>query len=308
MDDPITSSSSHPVGAQQTAAHGRVYVAYHKPALMVTGLGLVPIQVGRVGASEHLAMIGDDTGAHISELNASHSELTAHYWIWKNDGVADMVGLMHYRRLLELKRRARLPRFSEIYDLNFDPTRYAQELGKFLDAPDCDILAPAPTQLCQSLRGQYARLHHAADLNLLEETIARYHPDFLPDLQNALAGRSLRIGNMFIMRRDIFNDYSALLFDVLDRVHAQIAASNSTRPAYQARYAGFLVERMLTAYLGGQMIRQRHPGLRIRDTAILNIDRGLVAQAGLVQRLKWAWRGQLPLGARDILKRVWLRV
>ncbi|WP_134681502.1 DUF4422 domain-containing protein [Paracoccus ravus] len=291
MQDP-DASHRHDSGQSRK---GRVYVAYHKPAPLVAGEGLVPIQVGRHGAAQKLAMIGDDTGAHISDLNPSHCELTAHYWIWRNDPGAEFLGLMHYRRFLDLAARRPARRHPEHYELGFDPAAYARSVATFLDQPDCDIIAAAPTRLRFTLRRQYARCHDVADLNLLEQVVAERRPDFVEDLRRALDDSALRIGNMFIMRRPVFEDYSTLLFDVIGAVHEKLAQQGGARTGYQARYAGFLAERLLTAYLAGPRLHSLYPGLHIRDAVVLNVDPEPVARAGAAQRVKWVMRRQIPL-------------
>ena len=61
----------------------------------------IPIQAGAALTDIKIAKVSDDTGDNISLKNPKYCELTALYWIWKND-MADYVGLSHYRRHFDL--------------------------------------------------------------------------------------------------------------------------------------------------------------------------------------------------------------
>ena len=77
-----------------------VAVATHKPYKMPDGPIYLPLHVGAELHPDVLPdMQGDNTGDNISALNASYSELTGLYWLWKNCD-AQYKGLVHYRRLL----------------------------------------------------------------------------------------------------------------------------------------------------------------------------------------------------------------
>ena len=81
----------------------------------------LPIQVGKKLCPEtNLGFQNDDVGDNISRKNSYYSELTALYWIWKNNPAA-YKGLVHYRRFFGTKNFAKRhfsrDRFARIADM-----------------------------------------------------------------------------------------------------------------------------------------------------------------------------------------------
>ncbi len=73
-------------------------IAMHKPYPVPRASIYLPIHVGAALNPDVLSHIqGDNTGDNISTLNPYFCELTALYWLWKNND-SDYKGLVHYRR------------------------------------------------------------------------------------------------------------------------------------------------------------------------------------------------------------------
>ena len=63
----------------------KIGMACHKPSVLPKNPLFVPIQVGSAIAARRMeGMCHDDEGDNISAKNASYCELTAQYWLWKN--------------------------------------------------------------------------------------------------------------------------------------------------------------------------------------------------------------------------------
>ncbi|MDN3713794.1 DUF4422 domain-containing protein [Paracoccus cavernae] len=131
--DPVVSVA---LPAQQdvpASSGARVYLAYHKESPRIASATLQPIHVGRVAAETPLAgMPGDATGENISHLNPEYCELTAHFWAWKNNRDASTIGLMHYRRLLDLSPVPQDTRHPERFVMDFDAANYMAEADRSL--------------------------------------------------------------------------------------------------------------------------------------------------------------------------------
>ena len=92
----------------------KVLVAAHKNYEMPTDPMYLPVFVGKdLHPDVNHTFQGDNTGDNISQKNPTYNELTAIYWGWKNLDV-DAMGLVHYRRTLELAPPGRFFRFDAV--------------------------------------------------------------------------------------------------------------------------------------------------------------------------------------------------
>ena len=81
-----------------------VYMAAHIRQMTWPYDYIIPIQAGAKLSDQKLYELTDDTGDNISVKNNTFCELTALYWIWKNDN-SDYAGLCHYRRFFDIEDR-----------------------------------------------------------------------------------------------------------------------------------------------------------------------------------------------------------
>lgn len=87
----------------------KIYTCHHKPSAFLNASIIKPLHVGKANSYNDIGCIGDDTGDNISFKNPFYCELTAHYWVWKNESLSDYVGFMHYRRHLNFSSEQSFP-------------------------------------------------------------------------------------------------------------------------------------------------------------------------------------------------------
>lgn len=180
------------------------------------------IQVGAALTDKVLFNIRDDIGDNISIKNRQYCELTALYWIWKNDS-ADYLGLSHYRRRFVLSD---------------------SDIHKIFES-DIDVIVTVPIVNFATVRKQYEKDHDIKDWDIMLEAINVLYPDYLETANQIQNGNCYYAYNMFIAKRDIFDSYCQWLFDILNYCVSRIGEKEDS---YQNRYAGFLAERLLTIY------------------------------------------------------------
>ncbi|MDR1741738.1 MAG: DUF4422 domain-containing protein [Synergistaceae bacterium] len=243
----------------------KVMVCYHKDTPRLRSDVLFPIHVGRALASEELKaamadMPGDDTGDNISEKNASYNELTALYWSWKNPallGSPDYIGLCHYRRLLSVPLGRGLR--ARLYKIRRECTRILAQLGSMrwlagmsTDAirevcGQYDIIVPSPFTMDLTMREHYVAFHVESDL---DEALSIVHEKYpLMPISEVMNSTSVYFCNIAVMRADLWNEYSAWLFDVLFELERHIDADVQRRKNYQHRAYAFLGERLFNIWL-----------------------------------------------------------
>lgn len=254
--------SSAQLRSERDASPIRIFVSDHIGAQHPHSKILQPMQVGCAAREDRLVdCYYDNEGDNISELNPYYCELTTQYWAYKHARDAEYVGFCHYRRY---------------FDFSEDPRHTPNDYGEIM----CDNLSLATqelyglsdetiTRVCEgydvittktqdlkTFPGQTPTVFdhykaapklHVEDLKLLEEIIAERSPEYLEDWRKHIHGSKICFCNMFIMRRAIFEEYSAWLFDLLevfmqrwDRTHLSVEA---------LRTPGHLGERLVNVFL-----------------------------------------------------------
>lgn len=245
-----------------------IYCCYHKSAPMLRSDCVQPLHVGRACSPLALPMAGDDSGESISERNPHWCELTALYWMWKN-GSDDFAGLMHYRRIFNLRDNHTQARITADRDISGFGLTQAR-IGELLT--QADIILPEK----KLLRGKseiftvyehYAICHPIEDLELAVRVLLEKHPEAERTVTRVLHEATQGYWtNMFITSRPILNAYAAWLFDILFEVERQLQPQLASREPYQQRVYGFLSERLFNIWLA------LHPEVRILEMPTLFLN------------------------------------
>lgn len=211
-----------------------------------------PIQVGAVN-KEKLLPLHDDIGNNISLKNNRYCELTALYWIWKNDLNSDYIGLCHYRRYYDFNvKDVNYPaecRYTYKYNNSF-PNKVIEKINSSDIIPHLlssyDIILPKPQKIEPNVEMQYRLCHSGEDLNILQNILLKKHPEYEYAWNAVMNGNNMSICNMFITNKEIFRAYSKWLFDILFEVENYIPPKQNL---YQNRTFGFMSERLLNIYV-----------------------------------------------------------
>lgn len=184
---------------------------------------VIPIQVGRDLTDIQIAKICDNTGDSISKKNTDYSEGTALYWIWKNTCGQDYIGLFHYRRQMAMG---------------------VDSLEKLMRY---DVLLTVPTYISISLK-EFFCIHYIlrSDWELMMKYIKSYGSAYYETALKYEKAHCYFPCNLFIMRREYFDEMCAFIFGVTEKVSAYYEELHMIR---KDRYLGFLIENLLAIYM-----------------------------------------------------------
>jgi len=90
-------------------------------------------------------------------------------------------------------------------------------------------------------------------------------------IKSSLSKNSLYLYNMFIMKKDLFQEYCDWLFDILFELEKKI--STKDYDSYQKRVFGFLSERLFNIWLE---YKKKDQNIRIKELNIVNIEKNYV--------------------------------
>ncbi|QLB15461.1 exopolysaccharide biosynthesis protein [Mannheimia granulomatis] len=231
-----------------------ILVAAHKAYQFPENDIYIPIQVGKILATQDLGLLSDAEGENISDKNPTFCELTALYWAWQN-GIFeknDYVGLVHYRRYF----KGEYPFLKNKYILS---EKNIQE-----DLSQVDCLVPKKRKYyIETVYSHYKNAHYINDLDLAVSIIIEKNPEYLTACNTVLDGSSLHLFNMFIMRSELCGEYCEWLFSILFELEKRIDISSYS--IYQKRVFGFVSERLFNIWI-------EHNHIKIKMIDVVNIE------------------------------------
>lgn len=251
----------------------QIYVLTHKKFDVPKDVLYLPLQVGKSG-KEALGYPGDDTDDNISELNCYYSELTGHYWIYKNVHDQKYVGTCHYRRYLINEQEQLITK-----------EEYLELLQEY------DLITTKRVILNQSYRESFSVNHNK---DVLEETgrvIHEKYPAYHEEFEKCVNSNETYFGNMFVCEKKLFDEYCEFLFTVFFEVQKRVDLYAAD--AYHRRVFGFISEFLLYVFC-------QHKNLNVKECKV-----GMYGEKAETRELKKTLAGFFIkkdyLGAKEYL-------
>jgi hypothetical protein len=234
----------------------KIFVVTHKENPILSNDILIPIQVGN-NTNIFPNVLRDNTLDNIADKNSNYCELTACYWIWKNETQADIVGICHYRRYLNFynplynlkpsaQKKINSTDFMKTKTFYSDPKKLQNKIASILK--NYDIILTRPYKFKSgSLTQHYCDDHRKEDWELTKNIIVNKYPEYKESIIKYLdEGRLFHMGNMMICSKEKFDTYLTWIFSILFELETRIEIP---KDQYQARVFGFISERLINLYV-----------------------------------------------------------
>lgn len=218
----------------------KILVATHKKYKMPADTSVyLPIHVGCEG-KEDLGFQGDNSGENISTLNPYYCELTGLYWAWRNLA-CDYLGLVHYRRYFTKMTK----KYNESINID-DVILNRYEIKELLE--NSEVIVPKRRKYyIETLYSHYDHTFDGSHLDLARKMIEMKNPEYLSSFDKVMKQRSGYMFNMFIMKKELADDYFSWLFPILDSMYESIDLSDLTD--FEARLFGRVSEILFNVWL-----------------------------------------------------------
>lgn len=246
----------------------KIFVGVHKPSFIPTNNKYIcPIQLGSSYAEKRFPdMLHDDEGDNISDKKEMYCELSAQYWAWKNVTDADYYGFWHYRRYFSFNMDEEEDEGMVKHDVLNDESLKQSFIDEYHIAKACenyDIIIPHEWHIEDpdsiSLYEHWCRHFNKKDLDILMDIILENYPHFYNVIIEALQSKEMFVCNLFIMNKELFNEYSEFLFTILDEAEKRVDLRRYN--VEQNRLLGHFGERLLDIFM--KYIIKTRPEVRI---------------------------------------------
>jgi hypothetical protein len=266
----------------------KILIAAHKKAELPQNALFLPVEGGAALHAQHPGYQRDDERENISEKNPFYSELSVIYWGWKNVE-ADYCGLMHYRRYLSFsdkrypvsrdgRKMILLPAVSQSIYAEYGLTD-EEKMRQIIEANDIivaesqnvgQIMTPHHTRR-HTVHGHYEDHENVitkmSDINLTLEIAKKKFPKVAKSIDDYMAQKWYLGYNMFILKKPLYDDLCAFMFDTLFEVEKQINIQNYGQQ--MARVYGYLAEILSSIYI--YHLRKTQPDLKVAEKQMIFI-------------------------------------
>ena len=134
------------------------------------------------------------------------------------------------------------------------------------DTEKYDIFVPREILMPLTLEEQYEKFHVIDHYTQLGKSIEKEAPELSKYFTLASSRKAIFLGNLFIMKFEIFDNYMQKAIKVLEDVEKNIVLPDD---AYQRRAIGFLSERLFTVFMYYILDTQDY---KVKKLDILNSD------------------------------------
>lgn len=208
----------------------KIFAMTHKQFDVPEDTMYQPLHVGRAKAQD-LGYPGDDVGENISHLNCYYSELTGHYWLWKNYKDIDYIGTCHYRRYL-INQQEKVLTKNEYENL----------------LKDYDLVTTKRVILNNSYHYGFSANHNIKALDCTGEVIRDLYPEYYDAFLTLVHQNETYFGNMFVTSKPLFDQYCEWLFSIFAEVEKRIDL-DTDEDVYHKRVLGFISEFLLLVWV-----------------------------------------------------------
>lgn len=257
-----------------------LYTSHHKPSAFLSSDIIKPIHVGKENSYNDICCMGDNTGDNISYKNPFYCELTAQYWVWKNEELPDYVGFMHYRRHLNFSENQG---YEEdvwgVVNENLLSTAYEEKFGlneKSINeaVSGVDILLPKKWSVKQAgSKNNYDHYKSSPHLHIEDyqgaiDSLLFLYPEYATAVREFNQATDGYYTNMFVMKKEIFIEYSEWLFSIFDHLENHFSMRNYS--SQEKRVIGHISERLFNIFILNKEKKQPLVKKELQRTFIKN--------------------------------------
>ena len=234
----------------------KIFATHHKECAVINSPLIMNVRVGQMYNPPNSDMPGNDEGVNIGNRANTFNELVTQYWAWKNFDL-DYYGFCHYRRFISFGEKQESDIYGNVLFKNysdkiFDMLGYNRfEIEDEIRKHDIILVEEFDTKNAGSknLYDQYANSDglYLKDMECAIKILKEKYPDYSTAADRYMDGHILYPCNMFIMKKDIFFEYSEWLFNILFELEKQIDTSKYS--TMSLRMIGHVGERLLGIFV-----------------------------------------------------------